>query len=239
MRGEFLPDRFCDRRSVMIESRKAGAQGALTRSADFVSDRVIVTQVERAQERPKGESLERPPWRWSPAARSEESRPDGDLGGERPVNGTLVRDFEKPRALLSSGVLEPMPPLSIVASRLRLAVLAVAAGPSRAADATLTTARAAIFCDRVEPTSSGQDPAPASRVDGRAPCRCPTTRLVRLRRLPRLPPPPGPFALLEPRPPWLRCGRAFTAFRSSTPRALSTSSCRARGGLSPPVDPQI
>ena len=59
MRDEFLPDRLCDRRSVMLELRQPGTQGAFTRSGDFVSDRVIVTQVERAQERPQRESLER------------------------------------------------------------------------------------------------------------------------------------------------------------------------------------
>jgi hypothetical protein len=49
VRDEFLPDRLCERRSVMLEPRKSGAQGAFTRCGDFVTDRVIVTQVERAQ----------------------------------------------------------------------------------------------------------------------------------------------------------------------------------------------
>ena len=47
VRGELLSDRLCDRRSVMLEPRKARTQGAFTRSRDFVPDRVIVTQVER------------------------------------------------------------------------------------------------------------------------------------------------------------------------------------------------
>jgi hypothetical protein len=37
------------RRSLMLEPRKSGAQGAFTRCGDFATDRVIVTQVGRAQ----------------------------------------------------------------------------------------------------------------------------------------------------------------------------------------------
>ena len=48
MRDEFLPDRVCDRRSIMLELRQPGTQGAFTRCTDFVSDRVIVPQVEHA-----------------------------------------------------------------------------------------------------------------------------------------------------------------------------------------------
>ncbi len=58
MRDEFLPDRLCDRRSVVLEPREPGTQGAFTRRADFVSDRVIVPQVERAQQGPERQSLE-------------------------------------------------------------------------------------------------------------------------------------------------------------------------------------
>ena len=39
-------------------SRKPGTQRAFARGADFVPDRVVVAQVERAQERPERESLE-------------------------------------------------------------------------------------------------------------------------------------------------------------------------------------
>ena len=59
MRDEFLPDRVCDRRSIMLEPRKPGTQGAFARGRDFVADRVIVPQVERAQQRPERQSLER------------------------------------------------------------------------------------------------------------------------------------------------------------------------------------
>jgi len=48
MRDEFLPHRLCDWRSVVFEPRKPGTQRAFARGADFVSDRVIVAQVERA-----------------------------------------------------------------------------------------------------------------------------------------------------------------------------------------------
>ena len=47
MRDEFLPDRLGDRRSVVLEPRQPGAQGALARRTDFVADRVVVPQVER------------------------------------------------------------------------------------------------------------------------------------------------------------------------------------------------
>src|SRR2546425_3020785 len=50
VRDEFLSDRLCDRRSVVFETRKPGTQGAFTRRGDFVSDRIIVTQVERSEE---------------------------------------------------------------------------------------------------------------------------------------------------------------------------------------------
>src|SRR6266550_4587411 len=53
MRDEFLPDRLCDWRSVMLKPRKPGTQGACTRCTDFMSDRVIVPQVERAHKRTK------------------------------------------------------------------------------------------------------------------------------------------------------------------------------------------
>ena len=43
----------------MVERRKPGAQGSFTRRADFLSDRIIVPQVERAQQRPECQSLER------------------------------------------------------------------------------------------------------------------------------------------------------------------------------------
>src|SRR5258705_6051753 len=59
MRDEFLPDGICDRRSVTLELRQPGAQSAFTRCSDLVSDRVIVPQVQQAQERSKSESLER------------------------------------------------------------------------------------------------------------------------------------------------------------------------------------
>ncbi len=59
MGDEFLLHRFRHGRSVMLEFGEPGTQGAFTRSGDFVSDRVIVSQVERPQERPKGEPLER------------------------------------------------------------------------------------------------------------------------------------------------------------------------------------
>ena len=48
MRDEFLPHRVGDRRSLPLEPRQTGTQGAFTRCADFVSDRVIVLQVEHA-----------------------------------------------------------------------------------------------------------------------------------------------------------------------------------------------
>ncbi len=59
MRDELLPDRICDRRSITLKLRQTGTQRAFTRCTDFVSHRVIVPQVEHAQERPKRESLER------------------------------------------------------------------------------------------------------------------------------------------------------------------------------------
>jgi hypothetical protein len=55
---EFLADRICDRRIVALELRQPGPQRAFTRGTDFVSDRVIVLQVEQAQKGPKRESLE-------------------------------------------------------------------------------------------------------------------------------------------------------------------------------------
>src|SRR5438034_304321 len=50
MRDEFLPDRLGDRRSIVLELRKPSAQGAFTRRTDFMSDRVIVSKIERAQQ---------------------------------------------------------------------------------------------------------------------------------------------------------------------------------------------
>ena len=59
VRGEFLPDRLSGRRSLVLDPREAGTQGTLTRSGDLLPDGVSVTQIERAQERSKCESLER------------------------------------------------------------------------------------------------------------------------------------------------------------------------------------
>src|SRR5437773_10253619 len=59
MRDEFLPYGLRDRRLVMRKPRKPGTQGACPRGTDFVSDRVIVLQVERAQKRPKCKALKR------------------------------------------------------------------------------------------------------------------------------------------------------------------------------------
>jgi len=58
MRDELLPHRLGRRRSVMLEARKPGAQRAFARSTNFVSNRVIVSEVERTQEGPKGQSLD-------------------------------------------------------------------------------------------------------------------------------------------------------------------------------------
>ena len=55
---EFLSDRVGDRRSITVEPFKSGTQRAFARRRDLVTDRVVVTQVERAQERPKGQALE-------------------------------------------------------------------------------------------------------------------------------------------------------------------------------------
>jgi hypothetical protein len=56
---ELLPDRIGDRRSVVLDPGQPGAQRAFARGADFMADRVIVPQVEPAQERLERESLER------------------------------------------------------------------------------------------------------------------------------------------------------------------------------------
>src|SRR5258707_7841224 len=50
MGSELQADRLGDGRLVMLERREPCTQGAFTRSAHLVPDRVIVPQVERAQE---------------------------------------------------------------------------------------------------------------------------------------------------------------------------------------------
>ena len=59
MRDEFLPDGLGDRRSVVLEARKPGTQGAFTRRTELPADRVVVLQIERAQERLERQSLDR------------------------------------------------------------------------------------------------------------------------------------------------------------------------------------
>ena len=57
--SEFLPDRFRDQRPVVLESGQAGPQRAFARRGDFMSHRIVVAQVERAQQRPEREPLDR------------------------------------------------------------------------------------------------------------------------------------------------------------------------------------
>ena len=58
VRGEFLPDRVGGRRPIVVEAREPGLQRAFARRTHFVADRVVVTQIERAQERPQRQALE-------------------------------------------------------------------------------------------------------------------------------------------------------------------------------------
>src|SRR5258707_8976590 len=56
---ELLPDDVRDRGSVPREARKARTQRAFTRRTQFATDRIIVMQIERAQEGLERQSLER------------------------------------------------------------------------------------------------------------------------------------------------------------------------------------
>ena len=53
---ELLPDGVRDRRSISVEAREPGTQRAFARRRDFAADRIVVMQIERAQQR-----LERQP----------------------------------------------------------------------------------------------------------------------------------------------------------------------------------
>ena len=58
MRRELLPDGVRDRRSVVREARQSGPQRAFARRAHFAADRIVVVQVERAQQRLERQSLD-------------------------------------------------------------------------------------------------------------------------------------------------------------------------------------
>ncbi len=57
VRDESLPHSLGARRSVRLELRKTSLQRAFTRRPDLASYRVIVSQIEGAEQRPKSESL--------------------------------------------------------------------------------------------------------------------------------------------------------------------------------------
>jgi len=57
MRDEFLAHGLSDRRSIVVKNSKPRTQRAFTRGDHFVTDGVVVSKVERAQERAKGEAL--------------------------------------------------------------------------------------------------------------------------------------------------------------------------------------
>ena len=58
MRRELLPDGVRDRRFVVRKARESGTQRAFTRRTQFATDRIVVMQIERAQERLERQSLD-------------------------------------------------------------------------------------------------------------------------------------------------------------------------------------
>ena len=74
VRDELLPHRLRNRRPVAFEPRESVTQGAFAGRGHLVSDRVIVAQVERAQQRPQRESL-----------KSQRAEHDGERGQDDQV----------------------------------------------------------------------------------------------------------------------------------------------------------
>src|SRR4029078_9376940 len=56
---ELAPHELSDRRSVVFKARKSGTQGSFTRCIYFMTDRIVILQVQRAQQRFERQSLNR------------------------------------------------------------------------------------------------------------------------------------------------------------------------------------